>query len=130
MIGRFMKRAEKFGAVKKEKRGNESYWLLEDPSAFDRGRWWKCGWNLDPDDKRLKPRLGRIPVEIDQELLCLAASFGRPFSTEEIIAAWGRLREQRKAGTVAGNMTAIIKADRRRAERNARRAALAGRADA
>jgi hypothetical protein len=122
MVGRAMNRAEKYGGVTKEKRGGKAYWRIRDMAAIE-GNWRPCGWDLDPNDKRLRPRLGRVPIEVDRELLRLAYDMGCPFTTEEIIAAWGRLREQRKAGTIAGNMAAIIKAQRRRDERNARRAA-------
>jgi hypothetical protein len=125
MVGRFLNRAEEHGAVTKERRGNKIYWSARDITAFDRVTWHSRGPELDPNDKRLRSRFGRIPVEVDKELIRLAGEIGRPFTSEEMVAAWGRLREQRKAGTIAANMAALIQAQRRREKRNARRAALA-----
>lgn len=125
MIRNFLNQAAERGAVTKEKRGNKIYWSPRDIAAFDQIKWHPRGSELSTNDKRLRPRLGRVPVEIDKELLRLACDIGHPFTSEEMVAAWGRLREQRKGGTIAGNMAAIIQAQRRREKRNARRAALA-----
>jgi hypothetical protein len=85
-------------------------------------KWGKFVWDMKPDDKRLKPRLGRRPVDLDETLLSIFTDAGKPLSIEEVCAAWGRLRTRRKTASLAGDMTAIIKAQRRREERAAKRA--------
>lgn len=77
----------------------------------------KAGWN----DKRYKPRLGRIPVDVEAELIGIFTRLARPATIDEILAAWGKLRQERKHRTAAGDLAAIIAAERRRNERAAKR---------
>jgi len=84
----------------------------------------RCWLDLSPGDKRLKPRLGRRPIDLDETLMGIFMDAGKPLTMEEIYGAWGKLRSQRRHATLATDMAAIIKADRRRAERNAKRAAV------
>jgi hypothetical protein len=73
------------------------------------------------DDGRYRPRLGRIPVNVETEIFKIFEAFGRPVTMEEILAAWGKLREDRKHATVAGDVTALIAAQRRRQARAQKR---------
>lgn len=87
---------------------------------------WLPRWGgLKEGDKRLRPRLGRRPVDLDETLVRIFMDAGRPLSIEEVVIAWGRLRSKRKTESLSGDMTAIIVAQRRRDERNAKRAAIA-----
>lgn len=88
------------------------------PRDFVPGR---ASWlDLKPDDKRRRPRLGRRPVDLDETLIGIFQEAARPLTIEEVVSAWGRLRSQRKHETLAGDMAAIIKAQRKRDERAAR----------
>ncbi len=68
----------------------------------------------------MRPRLGNMPVHVVPELIQMFTDFGRPVSLEEIMAAWGRLREKRKNPLVS-DMSALIAAQRRREARNLKR---------
>jgi hypothetical protein len=121
-IVRMLNRGHKGGGFKKERRGNTNYWSIGDASAID-----KIKWQPDPKpgDKRRLPRFRGVPIEIEQAVLGALESIGRPATLEEIIAAWVRLKADRGGGAVSHHLVAIIKADDRRARKNARRAALA-----
>lgn len=81
--------------------------------------------SAEQGDKRLRPRLGRVPVDVEREIIGILMAFGRPATIEEIVAAWGNLREERKTASLAGDMVALISAQRRREERNMKRLGLA-----
>jgi hypothetical protein len=116
-IVRRLERGAREGGFKKEGRGQSALWSIGSEAALDAMVW------RDPKDgdKRFRPRLGRIPVEVEDELVKLLHNLGRPASIDEIVAAWGQLREKRKAGTIAANMAQIIAAQQRREARNAKR---------
>lgn len=129
MIGRMCDLMAKRGVVKRLKDKGRVYYQI--PPGWN-GRstkdfnWSPCGIDLKDTDKRLRPRIGRRPVDLDETLTEIFMEAGTPLTMEEIVAAWGRLRSKRKTSSLAGDMTAIIAAERRRNERNARRAAIAG----
>ena len=74
------------------------------------------------DDARTLPRLRGVPVDVEATIVAILRDMGRPASIEEVQFAWGRLRGERKHGSLAADMGRIIQAQRRRDERNARRA--------
>jgi hypothetical protein len=78
-------------------------------------------------DRRLKPRLGGKIVDVCNTLVGLLREMGRPATEEELVAAWGRLREKRRTASLAGDMAAIIEAKRRQDRKAAKRAAVAAR---
>ena len=119
MIGRICERASRAGGFKKEKRGNRIYWSLGNRAALDSIKW---SPDVGLDDKRRRPRLGGIPVDVEKQLVAILTEAGRPLGIEEIISAWGKLRE-RRTGSIASNLAAIITAQQRRASSNAKRAA-------
>lgn len=84
--------------------------------------WGDTLFDMKPDDKRLRPRMGRRPIDLDETLMSIFFEAGSPLQMEEIYAAWGKLRSQRKHASLAGDMTAIIAAQRRREMRDAKRA--------
>jgi hypothetical protein len=86
-------------------------------------------WYPDPKegDKRLEPRLGGKIVDVCNTLVGLLRDMGHPATEEELIAAWGRLREKRRTASLAGDMAAIIEAKRRQDRKAAKRAAVAAR---
>ena len=125
-ITRMMKRMAKRGIVKEEKEGGRLYWRIppgwNGPSAAD-FNWRDNMFSMAKDDARLKPRMAKRPIDLDDTLVEIFRDAGRPLQMHEIMAAWGKLRSQRKTSCLAGDMTAIISAQRRRELRNAKRAA-------
>jgi hypothetical protein len=74
------------------------------------------------DDKRVQPRLRGMRVDVEQTIIALLTEMGHPATIEEIQAAWGRLRGERKHGSLAADLKVVIDAKRRRAERIQRQA--------
>lgn len=115
----------KAGKIKIERgtgRGRPRLYSLDDPNAdwdFQLAFEGPKGW----DDKRLRPRLGKVPVDVEKELSGIFVALGRPAAIEEVIAAWGQLRERRKHESTAGDMAALIAAKRKREIRAAKRKA-------
>ncbi len=126
-VGRMMNQMAERGVVKKERIGRHTKPEGFNGRSIDEFTWAKRLWELDPDDKRFRPRLGRRPVDLDETLIGIFQEAGRPLQMEEIVAAWGKLRSKRKTRSLAGDMAAIIAAQQRREERNAKRAAVARR---
>lgn len=117
------------GVVIKSKDGSGNlYKAAPDMEAkYAQYRWAKYDFgNMPESDKRLRPRLNRRPVDLDETLLQIFRDSDRPLSEEEVIVAWGKLRSKRKTGTLAGDMTKLIRAQRRREARNAKRARVGG----
>ena len=117
-IERILRRVHAAGGVTREKRGVKAYWSMGDREAWDR-----LAWRPDPKDgdKRLRPRIRGVPVDVEATVIEIMRSLDRPCTTEEIVAAWGRLRTERQHATVAGDVAALIEAQRRREARNAKR---------
>lgn len=114
------------GIIDKSRRGRDSLWSIEkgkDRPQIDQFRWGKYLLEMDDSDKRLRPRMGQRPIDLDETLMSIFRDAGKPLSMEEIYHAWGRLRSRRKTGTLAGDMSKIIAAQRRREGRSARRVA-------
>lgn len=123
-VSRMMGRMADSGIVIKGKDGQQTTYSVSSgwETKFDE---FACGttlFDMDPDDKRLRPRLGRRPVDLDETLISIFVQAGRPLQMEEICAAWGKLRSKRKHATLAADMAALIAAQRKRDERNAKRA--------
>lgn len=114
--------------LKKEGKGKHALFSIGDSNlTTDQFHWGQWIWDLDPDDKRRRPRIGRRPIDLDETLIRIFESAGRPLTMEEILFAWGKLRSQRKTTSLAGDMTAIVLAQRKRDERAAKRAAVLAR---
>jgi hypothetical protein len=121
-IVRVLNRGGKVGGFKKERRGRAVYWSIGNEAALD-----TLVWRPDPKegDRRSRPRLGRVPVLVENELVKLIESMDRPATLEEIMEAWARLREKRRTSSAAGDMAKIIEAKRRRERRQQKRLAQA-----
>lgn len=129
-ISRIMNRAADRGIVKKEIDGGKAYYSV--PPEFngrstDEFHWAKTLFDMDPDDKRLRPRMGKRPVDLDETLIEIFETAGKRLQMHEIFEAWGRLRTKRKTASLAGDMRAIIEAQRRRGAKNAKRATIVAR---
>lgn|GEM_PF-3895894 len=123
-LGRILRSAATRGVLRISKRGGRNWYSVDTGCrpASDVNWPGKTIFDMNENDKRLRPRLGRRPVDIDETLIGIFVDSGRPLQYDEIISAWGRLRSKRKTASLAGDMTAIIEAQRRRAARNAKRA--------
>jgi hypothetical protein len=121
---RMLNRMSERGIAKKEKIKGKNYWSI--PAGWNGPRVEDFHWNprmgeLKLSDKRLRPRMGRRPIDLEDTLVEIFREAGKPLTMEEVHAAWGALRSKRKTASLAGDMVAIIKAQRRREERNAKR---------
>lgn len=52
--------------------------------------------DMDPSDPRLRPKIGGKPVDVAEVLAGIMHATGRPMTEDEIVAAWGRLRLERR----------------------------------
>jgi hypothetical protein len=134
MLARCMRAGAQAGhvtAVRSTGRGRSILWGLSDKGKAaaaapnrDNSSWnfraafeGRAGW----EDKRYRPRLGGVPADIEREISNILIAFGRPATIDEIVAAWGKLRETRMHKSVAGDLVALIAAERKRNARNAKR---------
>lgn len=53
-------------------------------------------FDMDPSDPRLRPKLGGKPVDVAEVLAGILRAAGRPMHEDELVAAWGRLRVERR----------------------------------
>jgi hypothetical protein len=123
-LTRMLNRMADRGVLQKEKQGGKSYYSPGVNSArCGDFSWRQTLFDMDPDDKRLRPRMGRRPIDLDETLISIFETAGRRLTMEEILSAWGKLRSKRKTESLVGDMSAIILAQHRRDERNAKRLA-------
>jgi hypothetical protein len=73
------------------------------------------------DDRRFRPRIAGIPVEVEESILLLFERMDRPCSVDEVVQAWGRLRTRRRRGNLVADLRALIEAEQRRERRAAKR---------
>lgn len=122
-IVRVLNRGAAVGGFKKERRGRESWWSMGDDKLLG-----TLKWRPDPKegDGRLAPRLRGIRIDVEATLVEVIRRIGRPCTLEEILAAWGRLRERRTA-PLASDLACIIAAADKRKRRAEKRAAVEAR---
>ncbi|WP_152663882.1 hypothetical protein [Sphingomonas sp. SRS2] len=109
------------GIITKARRGRENCWSSGDSNLKTSDfTWGKNLFEMSAADKRRAPRIGKRPVDLDDTLFGIFADAGKPLTMEEVYTAWGKLRSKRKTGSLAGDMTAIIEAERRRQRRSAK----------
>lgn len=123
-LTRMLSQWEKAGALTKTREGGSNRWTatanmreILDAMPVRKMPLWEGG-----EDARTRPRLRGIPVDVGATIVEILRDRGGVASIEEIQAAWGRLRGERKHGSLAADVGRIIKAQRRRDDRNARRA--------
>jgi hypothetical protein len=121
-LTRMLTRWEKLGAVVRSKDGRVNKWLaapgMTEKLEGERNRKYPL-WE-GTDDKRTQPRLAGVRVDVAETIVSLIRDMGHPMTIEEIQAAWGRLRDSRKHGSLAGDILAIVAAQRRRERRAAK----------
>lgn len=117
-----LNRGHKLGALSKTGQGRNALWG-RGKNINDNGLKWGTTPIVPSDtDGRGKPRLRGIRVDVDRTLIAVVRILGRPGTIEEIMAAWGRLRDKRSS-PLASDLATIIKAADRRARRSAKYAA-------
>lgn len=122
---RALNRGAKVGFLTKEKQGRKIYFNLGDQTVTT--KWGSTPVEGVPDtDKRSRPRLRGLRVDVEGTLVAILRHIGRPSTLEEIQCAWGKLRDNR-ASPLPVDLANIIVAEDRRAARNAKRAAIAQR---
>jgi hypothetical protein len=129
-LGRLLDRSVARCILSREKDKGRVYYNkptgFNPPTAAD-FEWRDTYFDMKPNDKRRRPRMGKRPVDLDETLIEIFETAGRPLQMHEILEAWGRLRTKRKTSSLAGDMRAIIEAKRHREAKNAKRAALLAR---
>jgi hypothetical protein len=124
-IDRMLKRAEKHEYFKSEKRINGRYWSLgpkvNDPAVRDYMGKWAIPYHLPETDRRGRPRLRGISVDVEETIIAVIGRIGRPCTIEEISEAWGRLRD-RRSSPLPSDLATIIAAKDRRERKMAKRA--------
>ena len=125
-IGGLLNRMSKHGVAKKEKEGRHSVYSAGSRTLAETPEFKQVPmplWNEGKggDDKRLRPRLRGVPVNIEKVTIGLLEAAGsRGATLEEIELAWGQLRTSRKHETVAGDLAALIKAQQKRERKAAK----------
>lgn len=123
---RSLHRLERHGVVTARREGGKILWKLV-PEKRDEplDNRWQTPINPPDSDRRFRPRIGGIPVNVEAQIFKLVEQFDRPFSLDEVVQAWGRLRgEKRKRGSAAADVRAILAAEEKRRRRAAKHRAL------
>lgn len=126
-IRRTLNLMKRKGVLRTEgERRSDKRWFVTPNSQeiMDSTKWYP---DPQPGDKRLEPRLGGKIVDVCETLVGILRDMGKPATIEELVHAWGKLREKRKTASLAGDMTTIIEAKRRQDRKAAKRAAAAAR---
>lgn len=127
-LDRMLKRGVKNDVLKSEKRIGGTYFSvgakIDDPEANRLWYRWGTAWNLPESDRRGRPRLRGISVDVDKTLIAIITRIGRPCTIEEISEAWGKLRDRRTT-PLASDLATIIAAKDKRQAKMAKRAAAA-----
>jgi hypothetical protein len=115
-----LKRGERHGAIKSDRRTDGLYFSagdrIDDHEAIRLWQRWNTAWNLPDSDKRGRPRLRGIQVDVEATLIAVIQRIGRPCTLEEIKEAWGRLRERRSSPLPSDLAVIIAAKDRREAK--------------
>lgn len=123
-LGRLMralKKGAKYGTFKSlGGTGKYSLWFIGDKSNDPEARR-KAGKNSTPfhlsdTDRRGRPRLRGITVDVEATLMQVIDHIGRPCTIEEITLAWGKLRD-RRTSPLPTDLARLIKAEDKRKRR-------------
>ncbi len=128
-LARLLKRGERLEVFNSEKRSDgKLYWALGkkhgDAAASQQLDKWQTPWHLPETDRRGRPRLRGIPVDVEATLVAVVTRIGRPCTIEEITEAWGRLRD-RRSSPLPSDLATIIAAKDKRERKMAKRVVTA-----
>ena len=77
---------------------------------------------IDPEqDRRYRPRLRGVPVDVLKQTIAILEARGMPMHEDEIMAAWGRLRVNPDRKSAANDLVQIIAAETKRRRKAKRR---------
>lgn len=116
-----LKRGERLEIFSSERRSDgKLYWWkgkkIDDTGAKRQLDKWQTPWHLPETDKRGRPRLRGISVDVEATLVAVIERIGRPCALEEILSAWGKLRDRRTAPLASDLATIIAAKDKREAK--------------
>jgi hypothetical protein len=124
---RCLKRGEKHAYFDSEKRADgKRYWTVgpksDDPDTKRKMSKWSVPIVPSETDRRHRPRLRGISVDVEKTLVKVVEHIGRPCTIEEISSAWGKLRD-RRSSPLATDLATIVAAQDKRERKMAKRAA-------
>jgi hypothetical protein len=123
-LDRGLKKGVRLGVLNVLGAGKNAMWSLNkgaSTEATERWKKWGTPWHLPETDGRSKPRLRGMRVDVEATLIRVIEFIARPCSLEEILSAWGKLREKRSS-PLPNDLGRIIVAADKRARKAARRA--------
>jgi hypothetical protein len=126
---RCLKRGEKHDYFNSEKRSDgKRYWTVggkaDDPDTKREMSKWSIPIVPSETDRRHRPRLRGISVDVEATIYKVMERIGRPCTVEEITVAWGKLRD-RRSSPLASDLAQIVAAKDKRERKMAKRAKLA-----
>lgn len=131
-LTRALEKGRRLGVLNALGRGKNALWAINKnapPGAEERMGKWGTPWHLPDSDGRSAPRLRGIRVDVEATLIKVVEFIGRPATTDEIVQAWGRLRDKRSS-PLPNDLGRIIAAADKRARKAAKRAAAWSRSHA
>lgn len=124
-LDRVLKKGERYDFFNSEKRSDgKRYWTVgkkNDDATLALVSRWSTPIILPETDRRGRPRLRGISVDVEATLVAVIRRIGRPCTIEEISAAWGKLRDKRSS-PLASDLATIIAAKDKRVKKMAKRA--------
>lgn len=122
-LGRALDRMERDGTVSVTLQGRHKAYTFNEGRELDKR--WTTPVVPNEGDKRFRPRLAGVPVNVEETIIRIFRELGRPLSVDEVMQAWGRLRADRKRVSVVADVRALVDAQQRRERRAAKRLAHA-----
>lgn len=111
---RTLDRGAKVGALSKERRADGVYFSLPKVRPEKTAKWGSTPVTGLPDsDGRSQPKLRGVRVDVEATLIEVIRVIDRPCTIEEIMAAWGKLRDRRNS-PLPVDLAAIIAAQDKR----------------
>lgn len=123
-VRRALKKGAKYGVFKSLGKGKHSLWMIGDksnnPEALRKSNRNGTPFHLPDTDRRGRPRLRGITVDVEATLMQVVGHIGRPCTIEEITFAWGKLRD-RRISPLPTDLARLIKAEDKRKRRAEKR---------
>jgi hypothetical protein len=93
---RALKRGLNDGYLDRVGEGKHALWKLgKTPFDSVKHNRWGTPFYLPDTDGRGKPRLRGIRIDVEKTIIGIIRFIGRSCTTEEVLAAWGKLRDRR-----------------------------------
>lgn len=117
-LNRSLKRGVRLGALKLDNLRRYSLGTGDKDGCWGK---WGTAIVIPESDKRGRPRLRGIQVDVEATLVKVIDRIGRPCTIKEITSAWGKLRDKRSQ-PLAADLATIISAQDKRERKMAKRA--------